>query len=64
MKRSKYVSDILKKIRSNKKEVVLQNSDTDIVCKAFGCDKKLSHIEYLYSDYCFKHQLEIKNKTI
>lgn len=26
----------------------------DVVCKQFGCGKKLSHIENLYSDYCFK----------
>lgn len=34
------------------------------ICKHFGCSKILSPIEYLHSEYCFKHQQEINQKNI
>ena len=41
-------------------ELKQQQALTETICKRFGCGKKLSHIENLYSDYCFKHQLNDK----
>lgn len=43
--------------------IILQK-DKDITCKKFGCGKHLSILESMYSDYCFKHQLEIKQTPI
>jgi hypothetical protein len=36
--------------------------DTYPVCKKFGCGKKLTPMEYLCSEFCFKHQQEKNQK--
>jgi hypothetical protein len=39
-----------------------QLSDTEKVCKFFGCGKHLSAIQSMLSDYCFKHQQAINQQ--
>lgn len=55
----------MNKVRAKSAAVKSQQAKTEIKCKTFGCPIYLSHTELLYSEHCFKHQLEInQNKTI
>lgn len=58
-KRNKAYQDKLKE----KAIVAQQNSElADKCCLFFGCGKKLTAMENLYSDYCFNHQREQNKK--
>ena len=46
-------------IKKIEKEKFPDNDDAPI-CKEFGCGKKLSPTEYLYSKYCFQHARQNK----
>jgi len=51
-----------KKWREKAKKIKEERGSTDQICKQFGCGKHLSHIEAMYSDYCFKHAREQNKK--
>jgi hypothetical protein len=48
------------KYEENKRRITEGRKPTDVKCKKFGCGKVLTHTEYLYSDYCFKHATQFK----
>lgn len=52
-----------KKGYSNRKIIKKPESLINVYCKKFGCGKVLNESEYLYSEYCFKHQLEINKNN-
>lgn len=58
-----------KLIQEKRKAVKEQQAKIEnVFCKKFGCNKKLSHTENLYGEYCFSHsqknRIEIVNKML